>query len=273
MDTFKDKTVAITGGATGIGFGLAKRFGSLGANVVIGEPRQDRLDEAVAALKALDIEASAMVMDVTDPDSMEAFADFAWATYGGAHVLINNAGIGLGRAAVPDVDLAALRRLFDVNFFGVWHGAASFGRRMIAQGEPAAIYNVASENAFFNAIKKSAPYIASKHAVRGLTEAMRDEFPDFIKVGMIIPGFVASDMTAGSAELAMDADTFAEKVVTQIQAGEFYVVTHAYNIERIKPVHDEIADAYARNAPRYEGDDEYDVPSLLAKLRAQRDGA
>ena len=144
---------------------------------------------------------------------------------------------------------------------------------MIAQGEPAAIYNVASENAFFNAVKKSAPYIASKHAVRGLTEAMRDEFPEFIKVGMIVPGFVASDMTAGSEQFAMDADTFAEKVVTQIQAGEFYVVTHAYNIERIKPIHAAVEDAYARNAPRYDGDDEYDVPTLIARLRSQRDGA
>lgn len=273
MTPYKDKTVAITGGATGIGFGLAKQFGSLGANVIIGEPRQDRLDEALNRLKALDIEASAMVMDVTDPDSVEAFADFTWSTYGGAHVLINNAGISIGRAAVPDVDLASLRRLFDVNFFGVWHGSASFGRRMIAQGEPAAIYNVASENAFFNAVKKSAPYIASKHAVRGLTEAMRDEFPEFIKIGMIVPGFVASDMTAGSEQFAMDADTFAEKVVAQIQAGEFYVVTHAYNVERIKPIHAEVEDAYARNAPRYDGDDEYDVPTLIARLRSQRDGA
>lgn len=272
MDNFNGKTAVITGGATGIGFGLAKRFGQLGANVVIGEPRQQRLDEALKQLKALGTEASAMVMDVTDPESMEAFAEFAWATYGGAHVLINNAGIAIGRKAVPDVDLADLHRLFDVNFFGVWHGAASFGKRMIAQGAPAAIYNVASENAFFNAVQKSAPYIASKHAVRGLTEAMRDEFPDFVKVGMIVPGFVASEMTAGSEQFAMDADTFAEKVVTQIQAGEFYVVTHSYNIERIKPIHAEIEEAYARNAPRYDGDDEYDVPTLIARLRAGRDG-
>ena len=273
MEDFKDKTVVITGGATGIGFGLAKRFGALGAKVVIGEPRQNRLDEAMADLAERSVEAAAMVMDVTQPESMEAFADFVWATYGGAHVLINNAGISIGRAPMPDVALDDMRRLFDVNLFGVWHGAATFGKRMIAQGEPAAIYNVASENAFFNAVTNSAAYIASKHAVRGLTEAMRDDFPEFIQIGMIVPGFVASEMTAGSEQFAMDADTFAEKVVAQIAAGEFYVVTHAFNIERIKPIHDKIEDAYARNAPRYDGDDEYDVPTLIARLRARRDGA
>ncbi len=273
MEDFNNKVAVITGGATGIGFGLAKRFGALGAKVVIGEPRQNRLDEALTELKSLSIDASAMVMDVTQPESMEAFADFVWDTYGGAHVLINNAGISIGQAPLPDVNLDDMRRLFDVNLFGVWHGAAILGKRMIAQGEPAAIYNVASENAFFNAITNSAAYIASKHAVRGLTQAMRDDFPDFIQVGMIVPGFVASEMTAASAQFAMDADTFAEKVVSQISAGEFYVVTHAYNIERIKPIHRQIEDAYARNAPRYEGDDEYDVPTLIARLRAGRDGS
>ncbi len=273
MESFKGKTVVITGGATGIGFGLAKRFGSEGAKIVIGEPRQDRLDNALASLRDLNIEASAMVMDVADPNSVEAFADFAWSTYGAVHVLINNAGIALGRKPMTEVALDDLHKLFNVNFFGVWHGAAIFGKRLIEQGEPAAIYNLASENSFFNAVRNSAPYIASKHAVRGLTEAMRDDFPDFIQVGMIVPGFVASEMTAGSEQFAMDADTFAEKVVEQIRAGEFYVVTHSYNIERIKPIHDKIEDAYARNAPRYEGDEEYDVPTLIARLRSRRDGA
>ncbi|WOR14250.1 SDR family NAD(P)-dependent oxidoreductase [Hyphomonas sp. FCG-A18] len=267
MDSFKDKTVVITGGATGIGFALAKRFGSEGAKIVIGEPRKNRLDKAIETLKHLGIETSAMVMDVTDPKSVEAFAEFAWNTYGAVHILINNAGISIGRSKMTDLPLEDLHRLFDVNFFGVWHGSAIFGKRMIEQGEEAAIYNLASENAFFNAITKSAPYIASKHAVRGLTEAMRDEFPDFVQVGMIVPGFVASEMTAGSEQFAMDADSFAEKVVEQVRAGEFYIVTHAYNIERIKPIHKAIEDAYARNAPRYDGDDEYDVPLLIERMR------
>ena len=78
MDSFKDKTVVITGGATGIGFGLANRFGAEGANILIGEPRQERLDEALETLTGLGIKAATMVMDVTDPQSMEAFADLAW---------------------------------------------------------------------------------------------------------------------------------------------------------------------------------------------------
>ncbi|MEO1642364.1 MAG: SDR family NAD(P)-dependent oxidoreductase [Pseudomonadota bacterium] len=270
MTDYAGKTVVITGGATGIGFGLAQAFGQKGAKIVIGEPRANKLEEASQALRSLGVEVSTFLMDVTDPASVSAFADFAWETYGAVHLLINNAGIAIERKALPEVDLGDMRRLFDVNLFGVWHGASIFGKRMIEAGERAAIYNVASENAFFNAVTKSAAYIASKHAVRGLTEAMRDDFPDFIKVGMIVPGFVASDMTKGSEAFAMSADEFASKVVEQIAVGEFYVVTHAYNIERIKPIHASIEDAYARNAPRYDGDDEYDVPLLIERLRNRR---
>lgn len=269
MTSFKDKTVAITGGATGIGFALAKQFGADGAKIVIGEPRQERLDEAVAALAALGIEASAMVMDVTDPDSVEAFADFAWAQQGAVHVLINNAGISAPRARLTQLPLEDLHRVFDVNVFGVWYGAASFGRRMVEQGEPAAIYNVGSENSFFNAAPKMAAYIATKHAVRGITEAMREDFPDFIIIGLICPGFVKSELTPPPfGDMAMDTDVFAEMVMKQIRAGEFYIVTHAYNMERIRPVHDAIEQSFASNAPRYDGDEEFDVRTLIERFTA-----
>ena len=271
MQDFRGKTAVITGGATGIGFALAKQFGAEGANIVIGEPRQDRLNEAVSALRLAGYEASAMAMDVTDPQSMEAFAAFAWEAYGAVHVLVNNAGIGLGPRSMVKQPLEDMRRIFDVNVFGVWHGSAVFGRRMIDQGEPAAIYNLGSENSFFNAVPKTAAYIASKHAVRGLTEAMRDEFPDFITIGLICPGFVKSELTPPPfGDLAMETDLFAAKTMEQIKAGAFYIVSHAYNVERFRPVHDEIEQAYAKYAPRYEGDEEYDVRTLLARVFGDR---
>lgn len=271
MDSYKDKTVVVTGGASGIGFALARQFGREGAKIVIGEPSEARLSTALNRLSADGISARAFPMDVSDPASMEAFADITWETFGTVHLLINNAGIGLGPRSMVKQPLEDMRRIFDVNLFGVWHGSASFGRRMIDQGQPAAIYNVGSENSFFNAAPKSAAYIASKHAVRGLTEAMRDEFPDFITIGLICPGFVKSELTPPPfGDLAMEADKFAEIVAAQIKAREFYVVSHSFNIERIRPVHDEIEDAYRRNAPRYEGDEEFDVRTLIDRLSAKR---
>lgn len=269
---YQGKTIAITGGASGIGFALAKRLGKEGANIVIGEPDQTRLDAACQKLDALNIRAAAQVLDVSDLSSVEAFADFAWQRFGPVHMLINNAGIGQPPRSILKHAAEDVRALFDVNFFGVWNGAHVFGKRMVAQAEPAAIYNVGSENSFFNAVPKIAPYIASKHAVRGLTEAMREEFPDFIRVGLICPGFVKSEMTPPPfGDLAMDADMYADKVVAQMQTDVFYIVTHPYNIERIKPIHAEIEAAYATNAPRYDGDEEHDVRLLAAGMRSKAD--
>ena len=272
MTVYQGKTVAITGGATGIGLALAKQFGADGASLVIGEPRQNRLDAAKATLGASGYPVETQILDVRDPASVEAFADLCWDRFGGCHLLVNNAGVGGLRGRITEMDVEAVRDLFDVNFYGVWHGSASFGRRMVAQGEPAAIYNVASENAFFNAMPKMAAYIASKHAVRGLTEALREEFPEFITIGLICPGFVSTELIPPPfGALGMDADAYAAIVVRQIKAGTFYVVSHACNMDRIEPVHAEIEAAYAKYAPRYEGDEKYDVRRLATQSTRKPD--
>ncbi|MEM9571348.1 MAG: SDR family NAD(P)-dependent oxidoreductase [Pseudomonadota bacterium] len=265
------KTVVITGGATGIGFALAKAFGARGARICIGEPRQNRLEEAVDALHRESIEADYFVCDVSDPDQVVALADFAFSLGPPVAAIVNNAGIGIGRGSVIDRDLNELRRLFDVNFFGVWQGCAVFGKRFIEQGAPAGIYNVGSENSLFVGVPNVAGYVSSKHAVHGLTDALRDELPEFINVGLICPGFVRSEIIDPSvAPLAMDTDVFADRVVKQIEAGSFYIVTHAYNKQRIDERYRELQDAFAAYAPRYDGDDQYDIRTLLQKMRENK---
>jgi NAD(P)-dependent dehydrogenase (short-subunit alcohol dehydrogenase family) len=270
MKTYQNKVVVITGGATGIGFGLAGVFGAEGAKILIAEPRLNRLQAACADLGARGIDATPFQCDVTDMDQVEALADFADEQFGRVDVLINNAGIKAPRRTVADLPLLDLHRVFDVNFFGVWHGCAAFGRRMVEAGRPAAIYNVGSENSFFRAVPKAAAYVASKHAVLGLTESLRDEMPDFIDVGIIIPGFVQSEMhTPDVGKLGMPAELFAQKVLEQIRVGAYFVVSHAYNIERIKSRYQAVAEAFETFAPRYEGDDAYDTETLIARLRAE----
>ena len=196
MEDLNNKVVAITGGATGIGFALAKSLGLEGAKIIIGEPRQEALASAIAGLSELGIEAISAPLDVANLSSVEAFADVAWEHYGRVDMLINNAGITGARGSIYKVDIAEARKLLDVNFFGVWHGCAVFSARMIEQGTQAAIYNLGSENSLFVAVPKSAAYVASKHAVFGLSESLRNDLPDFIHVGAIFPGYVDTLLTA-----------------------------------------------------------------------------
>jgi NAD(P)-dependent dehydrogenase (short-subunit alcohol dehydrogenase family) len=264
MQDFKNKVIAITGGATGIGFGLAKALGADGAKIIIGEPRPEVLETAISELTALGIEAAASVLDVADLESVEAFAAFAWEQFGQVDMLINNAGISGGRGSIYNVDMAEARRVFDVNFFGIWHGCAAFSRRMVAQGTPASIYNLGSENSLFIAVPKSVAYVASKHAVLGLSESLRDDLPDFIHVGTIFPGYVDTPLTAGAAG-GMSPDAFAAIVKKQIEDDAHVIVSHAHNMVHIEKRYQEFAAAYATYAPRYEGDDEYDVKAMIAR--------
>lgn len=270
MSSFEGKTVVITLGATGIGFAFAKAFGKEGARIVMGEPREHRLREAIDNLASLAIEAYACVCDVSDPDSVAQFADFAWDQCGRVDVVLNNAGITVPHRPVIDLPFDELHKVFSVNFFGVWYGAAIFGKRLIAQGLPASLYNLGSENAFFSSVPNSTAYMASKHAVLGLTDGLRREMPDFVTVGLIVPGFVSSEMHQPKMRrLGMDTDQFVALAMKQIRAGEPYVVSHAYNIEHINERHEAISRAFATYAPRYDGDDEYDVASLIARFRSK----
>ena len=265
-----DRTVVITGGATGIGFGLARAFGARGANVVIGEPRQGRLDEAVAMLNDSGIKVRAVPLDVTDFGQLSDFAEQAFTAFGEVAVVVNNAGIGQARGSVIDTPVEELRRVMAVNFEGVWRGCQEFGRRLIDQGTPAGIYNTGSENSFFVAVSHSAAYVASKHAVLGLTDCLREEMPQYISVGMIAPGFVGSELIPEPMRpMGMPVDEFAEVIVPQILAGEPYVVSHGYNQVRIDERQSQILDAYERSAPRVEGDERYDVRVLLESLKSR----
>lgn len=265
---FNGKSCVITGGATGIGFALAKRIGGAGARIILCEPRADKLAEAVDALAALGIDARGFAGDVTDAAAVEALADFAWATHGRADAIIANAGVGGVRTSVLDTDEAAARALLEVNFWGVWNSVRTFGRRFRDDGLPSAIYATASENALFNALRRGGGiYVASKHAVLGLMDSLRNEAPANVEVGVIIPGWVKSDMTR-HAEAAMDADAFADRIVPQMEAGQFYLVSHPYNVVRMEERWAEAYAAYARYAPREAGDEAMDVALFIERMRA-----
>ena len=266
MRNLKDKVIAITGGATGIGFALAKTLGSEGAKIVIGEPRKDKLKEAVSFLTDLGIEASEKHLDVTDLKSVEEFAEFTVEHFGEVNMLINNAGVSGARGRIDRVNIKEAKKVFDVNFFGVWHGCAVFSKKMIEQGTSAAIYNLGSENSLFVAVPKSVAYVASKHAVLGLSESLRNDLPDYIHVGTIFPGYVDTPLT-GEVEGGMNADEFANIVKEQIMNEEHIIVSHSYNSVHIEKRNNEIISAYKKYAPRYSGDDIYDVKTILKNFK------
>ena len=266
MKDLKDRVIAITGGATGIGFALAKALGQEGAKIIIGEPRKEKLEEAVKNLRDLGIEVYETFLDVTNLKSVEEFAEFTIKSFGRVDILINNAGISGARGRIDKVDITEAKNVFDVNFFGVWNGCSVFSRKMIEQGTNAAIYNLGSENSLFIAVPKSVAYVASKHAVFALSESLRNDLPDYIHVGTIFPGYVDTPLTS-QVEGGMNSDEFASIIKEQIKNEEHIIVSHAYNIVHIKRRNKEITSAYKKYAPRYGGDDEYDIKTIFQSYK------
>jgi len=272
MKDFKNKVVVITGGATGIGFGLAKRFGKEGAIIRIAGLRENRLQEAIHVLKEQGVTASYQICDVSKEADLIALEKSTRTLYGSVDVLVNNAGIAGARKSIFDSSQAEIMDTLNVNYLGVWNGIRVFGKQMIAARTPCAIYNVGSENSFFNAVI-NAPYVSGKYAVLGLTKSLRQESPSFMDVGIIIPGFVYTEIGPKEImQMGMSPDEFADRLLPQMKAGQFYLVGHSYNMVRITEEYEEVKAAFDKYAPRYEGDEKYDIKILMEKLQRQQKG-
>ena len=103
-------------------------------------------------------------------------------------LIANNAGITVPRRKVIRSSLEDARRVMEVNYFGVWQGASVFGQRFVEQGTLAHILNTSSENGLGAPVKRIGLYTASKHAVLGMSDVMRQELPDHIGVSVLCPG-------------------------------------------------------------------------------------
>lgn len=171
MDSFAGKVAVVTGGASGIGLALVQRFATEGMKVVVADVEAEALDAATKALgdefgpdHVLGVET-----DVREPSAVEALADTAFEQFGGVHVLCNNAGVAVGGLSWQ-VPADRWQWIVDVNLLGVVNGIRAFVPRMIEQGE-GHVVNTASIAGLVTA-PAMGPYVATKHAVVGLTESL-----------------------------------------------------------------------------------------------------
>ena len=139
MQDFEGKVAVITGGASGIGLGLARKAASEGMRLVLADVEQGALDAAAAELRAGGAEVLPLRTDVSQLADVEALAEQAWARFGGVHLLCNNAGVGSSVAgSVLAGTIANWDWLLGVNLWGVIHGVHVFAPRLLQQNEAGA---------------------------------------------------------------------------------------------------------------------------------------
>ncbi|HZF26843.1 MAG TPA: SDR family NAD(P)-dependent oxidoreductase [Steroidobacteraceae bacterium] len=193
VEDISGKVAFITGGASGVGFGQARAFSAAGAKVVIADVRQDHLDQALAWFGERNAPVHAIRLDITDRAACARAADETERVFGPVQLLFNTAGVSifgpLEKSTYADYDW-----MMGVNFGGVVNGIQTFVPRMIAHGQGGHIVNTASMGAFI-AGGPAGIYCASKFAVRGLSEALRNELAKFdIGVSVLCPANVNTNI-------------------------------------------------------------------------------
>lgn len=167
-----EQVVLITGASSGIGRQSAVRFAKAGSKVVLVARNEDALREAVGEIEAVGGHATYAVADVADLDALKAAAEKGVAQFGRIDTWVNNAGVGM-YTRILDTDIADDRRLFDTNFWGLVNGSRLAVPYLKAAGGGALI-NLGSEVSDVS-IPVQGMYATSKHAIKGFTDALRQE--------------------------------------------------------------------------------------------------
>lgn len=208
MTDFTGKVALVTGAGSGIGKATALRLAKDGAKVVLGDIDLAAAQAVADEIAAAGGTATAVAQDTSKPADHEAAVAKAVELYGGLHLAVNNAGIGLSPGPIGELDVDKWRTLMSVNADGVVFGMKYQIAAMLASGaEGAAIVNMSSVHGNVATDSPGSAYTASKHAVLGMTKAAAVEYgPAGIRVNAVQPGVIATPLT----EMPDDARAFLE---------------------------------------------------------------
>jgi len=211
-ETFAGKVALITGGSSGIGRATALAFAREGARVVVADLDAALGAEVVAEVSGMNGEAVFVATDVSREPSAAAMVDVALSAFGRLDYAFNNAGVGGGRKALHDFDLADFNRTLSVNLTGVWLSMKHELPVMLKQGG-----GVIVNNASIAGLRGSptlAPYVASKHGVLGLTKVAALEYAAHgVRVNAVCPGWTD---TAILKSLKDDGPEVMEKILNRV---------------------------------------------------------
>lgn len=274
MENIDGKTAFVTGGGSGIGLETARALAKRGAKVMLADINAERLAAAKSDLQTIHSDIDTVVCNVGEAPSVQAAADATIARFGKTHIVFNNAGVGLG-GQPGTIPLEDWRWIVDINLLGVVYGVEVFAPLIRSHGEGGHIVNTASMAGHLAAPGMS-PYNATKHAVVGLSETLRQDLEkDNIGVSVLCPAWVKTDIhntvknrpsgtpapdtpaegfdVSAAVQSGLDPCLVAEWTVDCIQANRQYIFTHPEMAEFIQARYQAIAADYAACAadPRF----------------------
>ncbi len=265
MDELTGKVIAITGGASGIGLALARAFAAEGMRLALADIEAGPLAEVVAEFEAQGVPVLGVECDVADAEQVRAFADATFDRYDTADIVVNNAGVGGATGPAWEISDAGWEWTVGVNLMGVVHGIRAFVPRMVEQGSGHVI-NTASL-AGLSGAPMMATYVATKHAVVGLSESLALDFAMGgldIGVSVLCPAFIrtriaesgrnwpsrlgtnptppadspAAEFIKAMVDAGLEPDDFAATVVEAVRTNRFMVLSDDAHAAAIQQRHD-----------------------------------
>lgn len=252
MKDLRGKTAFITGGASGIGFALARALGREGANIALADIDWEAARYAVDRLRNEQIKATTIRCDVSDRGQLEHAALETIAAFGRVHIVCNNAGVAVG-GPLGSVSARDWDWILDVNLKSVVYGVDIFYPLIRSHGEGGHFINTASMAGLISPPGLE-PYAATKFAVVAMSEGWAQQLaPEGIGMSVLCPGFVRTrihesgrvrpERYGGRGEVdpgvgatqqeaaenvlhGIDPDIVGARVVEAVRAGEFYIFTH-----------------------------------------------
>lgn len=269
-NSWNGKTAIVTGAASGIGAATAELFARKGLKVVLSDIQQAPLAAAADRLKKEGLVVAHCACDVSDPDSVQALAEFAERTFGNIHLSFNNAGVAMHGVPMHEIPLADWRWVSEVNTQSVVNAIHHILPRMIRHGEPSLFLSTASIGGLqVNPNWLTGAYSMTKFAVVALSEGLENELKSTnVRVSVLCPGSVATNLSdahtrperlGGATERPQQAflrDVIsrvgvspgyaAERIWRGMEDEEFYILTDGTARKTIEARHQRIEDALTR---------------------------
>ena len=261
MEQLAGRVAVITGGASGIGLAMARRFGAEGMKLVLADVERPVLQRAADDLVTRGVDVLAVPTDTSVEADVQALAAAAFEQFGDVHLLCNNAGVGSRGLPIAELPLEDFEWVLGVNLFGVIHGLRAFLPHLRAN-DVGHIVNTASISGLYH-LPRMGPYNASKAAVVALSETLRFELEaegSHVGASVLCPSWVRTNISTSDrnrperfayaldteqmtqmaaykarrreqlATIALEADEVAAQVCDAVRADRFYVLTHPESV-------------------------------------------
>ncbi len=225
MKNFKGKIAVITGAGSGIGKALAIEFANLGAHLALNDFNKERLEETANLCKNKGIEVYTKDFDVSDRAAFYQFAEDVIEHFGAVDIVINNAGVALGKFTALETSYEDFEWIMGINLWGVIYGTKAFLPSLLKR-EEASVVNISSLFGITGVAFQSA-YCTTKFAVRGFTESLRMELLDTnVNVHVVHPGGIKTNI----ARDAKGHGSNKEELIKKFEKGFFHTPEKAAKV-------------------------------------------